>query len=330
MRKKLIRMPFVILAVVVLAAVSAVVVLVKQPVVPRGARPSPGLADAATLERHVRFLAEGCVPRDLAHPANLEKAAAYIEEQLRATGANVFDQRYRVRGEETRNLIAAFGPEKGPTLTVGAHYDAFGGLPGADDNASGTAGILELARLLAKEPAPKIRVELVAYTLEEPPHFRSEEMGSAVHAKSLGDRGLSSVGMIGLEMIGCFSDEPGSQTYPFPAMKAVYPSRGTFIALAGRPEDVGLLRSVKRAMARGSKLPVHSINAPPDLAPGIDLSDHERYWLLGMKAVMVTDTAFFRNARYHTPEDTPDTLDYVRMSKVVEGVLEAIVTLTRA
>jgi len=172
-----------------------------------------------------------------------------------------------------------------------------------------------------------MRVELVAYSLEEPPHFRTESMGSAVHAASLEAKKARVRAMISLEMIGCFSDEKDSQAYPLGVLKLLYPSTGNFIAVVGRIGGGRLVRVVKTAMRAATRLPVESINAP-GFIPGIDFSDHLSYWEHGYPAVMVTDTAFYRNPRYHTSDDTPDTLDYERMALVVDGVVAAVRALT--
>ena len=170
-------------------------------------------------------------------------------------------------------------------------------------------------------------MQLVAYCLEEPPFFATDKMGSAAHAARLNRDRVPVIGMISLEMVGYFSDAPGSQTYPAAIMGLLYPDNGNFIGVVGRFQDMGLTRTVKAAMLGASDLPVFSINAPP-LVPGIDYSDHRNYWPYGHEAVMITDTAFYRNFHYHTNEDTAGTLDYKRMAKVVQGVFAAVVALT--
>ena len=281
----------------------------------------------ARLEGHVRKLCLEFFPRDAFHPEVLDQAAAYVRAQFEGTGALVADQPFRVEGRRYRNVVASFGPETRDRVVVGAHYDAAGELPGADDNASGVAGLIELARLLAGARL-SIRVELVAFTLEEPPVFGSPAMGSAVHAKSLREAGARVRAMLSLEMIGCFSDEPGSQQFPLPLLRLFYPGRGNFLALAGRLGELGLLRRVKASMRSASRLPIRTIAAPRSLF-GIDLSDNVSYWDQGFPALMVTDTAFFRNQRYHTADDTSDTLDYVRMAEVVRGLFQAATDLAR-
>jgi hypothetical protein len=170
------------------------------------------------------------------------------------------------------------------------------------------------------------RIELALWPLEEPPNYRTPSMGSAVHARSLAEGGVRVGGMICLEMLGYFSDEPGSQSFPIPGMGLVYPSRGNFIAVVGNGSSRSFTREVKARMAGATELPVKSINAPA-LVPGVDFSDHYNFWKQGWDAVMITDTAFYRNPHYHQMSDTPDTLDYERLAHVVTGVYAAITTL---
>jgi Zn-dependent M28 family amino/carboxypeptidase len=278
--------------------------------------------EPARLAAHVRMLAETFVPRNESHPENLDRAAAYIRSHFAEAGGRVEDQPFEIGGRTYRNVIAHFGPATRERIVVGAHYDAAGPLPGADDNASGVAGLLELARLLGEAPPPA-HVELVAYTLEEPPFFAGPTMGSAFHVRSLKKKGVRVRAMICLEMIGYFTDEPGSQQFPHPALRFVYPSTGNFIAVVGRIGQGSLAGRIKRRMRRAAALPVHSINAPRWL-PGVDFSDHKNYWAAGWDAVMITDTAFFRNDNYHSAADTPDTLDYERMALVVQGLHAAV------
>jgi len=203
---------------------------------------------------------------------------------------------------------------------VGAHYDVCGDLPGADDNASGVAGLLEIARLLATRP-PRVPVELVAFSTEEPPFFGGADMGSAVHAADLLRQRVHVTGMICLEMIGCYTD--GTVRSPW-LLGLVYPRRGDFVAVVGRWEDRRLARRVKAGAKGAGGIRVVSFSGPPIL--GADLSDHRNYWSSGFHAVMVTDTAYLRNPRYHTSLDLPETLDYRRMAAVVDGVFNAIVS----
>ena len=285
------------------------------------------MPDPDQLRAHVRALSTTFHPRSFDHPANLEAAGDYVRDALRAATPQVIEQEVLVGGSRYRNLIARFGPATGPLVVIGAHYDSYGGpdahTPGADDNASGVAGLIELAGLMAVAP-PARPVELVAYTLEEPPNFRTEHMGSAWHAKALKRAGTDVELMLSLEMIGYFSDAPESQSFPFPFMRWLYPTTGNFIAIVSRPQDQRETRRLKASMAGASDLPVHSINTLPTI-PGIDFSDHLNYWGQGYPAAMVTDTAYERNHAYHLPGDTYDRLDYVRMAKVVQGVYAFVV-----
>ncbi len=246
---------------------------------------------------------------------------------MKAAGAEVAMQDYKVGGETYRNVIGRFGTEKDKTIIVGAHYDSCHHTPGADDNASGVAGLLELARLIGKEK-PDCGVELVAYTLEEPPFFGRPQMGSAVHATSVASRKDQIIGVIVLEMIGYFSDEPGSQAYPLPLMTAHYPDKGDFITVVSKWNQGGWISDVKAGMQGATDLPVYSFRGPASLQ-GIDFSDHRNYWPHDIPALMVTNTAFYRNRNYHSLYDTADRLDYNRMGKVVVGVYEAIRLLSR-
>ncbi|HEY0098813.1 MAG TPA: M28 family peptidase [Pyrinomonadaceae bacterium] len=302
---------------------------ITQPLISRGtAGGNVPPVDAARLEAHVRVLSGTLSPRDAGHPENLDRVAAYLRKEFeQAKAIEVSEQPFESRGRTYRNVIASFGPRDKELIVVGAHYDTAGALPGADDNASGVAGLLELAYLLGRIP-PAVRVELVAFTLEEPPYFRSPLMGSAIHASSLRAQGFNVRAMLSLEMIGYFSDQPESQHYPVSILKAFYPARGNFISVVGKMDQVRTMRRVKKAMLEASPLPVYSINAPRTI-PGVDFSDHLNYWNEGYDALMITDTAFYRNPNYHTFTDTPDTLDYKRMAMVVQGVYAAVLALSR-
>ena len=298
-----------------LAAVSAVS-CVTQPLV-QSIESREASVDAAALERHVHTLAVTFHPRSVDNLVNLDRAADYVLGQLRATGAATAEQMVEADGKQFRNLIARFGPRDGPLIVIGAHYDSCGDTPGADDNASGVAGLLELARLLALNP-PKHAVELVAFTLEEPPYFRTDSMGSHWHARELQRTNREVRLMLSLEMIGFYRDGAKTQAYPVSALKLLYPDEGNFIAIVAPIGDFTATRRVKGLFQGASDLPVVSINAPRSLQ-GVDFSDHASYWRFGMPAMMITDTSFFRNPNYHETSDTPETLDYARMAKVVRA-----------
>lgn len=279
----------------------------------------------AQLETHVRVLSEDILNRSWQHPEQLDLAANYIRGQWEAMGLTVEDQTYVIRGQTYRNVITrlpSHQPSDKGKIIIGAHYDSAHKLPGADDNASGTAGLIELTRRL-KDQALSQEIELVAYTLEEPPNFGTQKMGSYIHAESVYKSEQTIDLMISIEMIGYFSDEPGSQDFPLPMLKLFYPNKGDFIGIVDRLKSRQATR-VKRALRKATDLPVHSINGPANI-PGINFSDHLNYWHFGYDAVMITDTSFYRNKAYHKIGDTADRLDYDKMAKVVTA-LEYFVT----
>ena len=283
--------------------------------------------DPARLEAHVRKLAVELHPRDWIHREHLDEAAKWISSEFETAGARVSEQVFTVDEGTYRNVIGVFGPEEAPRVVVGAHVDTAGEQPGADDNASGVAGLIELAHALGTtKDLLKKRVELVAWTLEEPPHFRTKNMGSWVHADSLKKAGVEVHAMISLEMLAFFTDEPGSQQFPTVCLKPFYPSKGNFIAVIGLMGKGSLTRKIKGAMKGASDLPVRSMNGLRAI-PGVDFSDQLNYWDRGYRGVMITDSAFFRNPNYHETSDTPETLDYVRFAKVVQGVHQAVLAL---
>ena len=303
----------------ILLLLAAAFLALRQPTLVRVAYAGHARADAARLQRDVRFFTTFGA-RDAAHPESLDIAASYIANEFRAAGASVSEQIFVARKKTYRNVIADFGDDgHSPLLIVGAHYDAFSSgrrpLPGADDNASGTAGLLELARLLGKQ-RPARNVMLVAFANEEPPFFGSDEMGSAVHAAATAASGRTVDGMICLEMIGYFTPR---QHWDAAILRLLYPHRGDFVAVAGGWNDRALTRAVKQAIA-GAGAEVVSVTAPHDW---LDASDQRSYWARRWPAVMVTDTAYERNPNYHTVRDTAETLDYGRMAGVVDGVFNA-------
>lgn len=277
------------------------------------------------LRAHVEVLAITNFPRECLYVDKLDACADYIRTQFQEAGAIVEDQPFKVQRRTFRNVRGFFGDRNAPRIIVGAHYDVHESLPGADDNASGVAALLELGRLLGAMESPPA-VELVAYTLEEPPFFATPLMGSAIHAKSIAEESASIRGVIVLEMVGYFSDDWGSQSYPIPLLHLMYPSRGNFISVISRWDQAHWIKRVKTGMKGVTDLPVYSIRAPSSL-PGVDFSDHRNYWPYQIPALMITDTAFYRNDAYHTAADTPDTLDYDRMANVTIAVFSAIQTL---
>ncbi|MBI3775537.1 MAG: M28 family peptidase [Gammaproteobacteria bacterium] len=313
----------------------AIIGFVTQPFV-ASISSQPPEVNPTRLEAHVKHLSAELYPRSFDQLRNIERAGQYIRDEFISAGADVAIQEVSVQESTYKNIIGRFGPTSGPLLVIGAHYDSHGDAsegakyplgfdfdthtPGADDNASGVAGLIELAHLLHQK-LPSRSVELVAYTLEEPPHFRTEHMGSVWHARSLVEANRNIQLMLSLEMIGFFSDDADTQSFPVPGMGFLYPERGNFIALVGRLDGFRAVRKAKALMSGATDLPVFSINAP-SFIPGVDFSDHRSYWNLGFPALMVTDTAFYRNENYHRAGDTFEKLDYRRMAKVVQSIFE--------
>lgn len=282
-------------------------------------------AEPDRLRSDVEVLAASNPSRAFHNVAALNRAADHITDEFGKVGCEPERQTFRVKGDAFHNILCSWGPLDAPRLIIGAHYDvADDDNPGADDNASGVAALLELARMIEQtKPVLSRRVDLVAFSLEEPPNFRSNRMGSVVFARKLADQGVAVDLMISVEMIGYFSDEPGSQNYPVDGLDLLYPDRGNFIAIVGDAFERWAVARVKALMGAGNTLPVYSINAPASL-PGIDFSDHLSFWNRGFPALMVTDTSFYRNPNYHTPDDLPETLDYHRMAKVVDGLYQVL------
>ncbi len=317
-----------LLVVVVLGAASAAVFFwfLRNPV---SAPQYPADARRASIERlkaDVAFLAGLTPVRNSRNLESLNKAAAYIGDAFARAGCVPKEQPFKVNGAAYKNIICSFGPKDAPALVIGAHYDVFGkDNPGADDNASGVAGILELARLVAAaKPNLTHRLDLVAFTLEELPHFSQRTMGSQVYAREFLAARTPLKLMISVEMIGYFHDRIDSQSYPIGALKLIYPDKANFIAIVVRPFDRSQVARVKTLMSVTDALPVYSINAPSSLK-GVDFSDHRSFWEHDLPAVMVTDTAFYRNPNYHRATDLPESLDYRRMAMVVDGLYQVAV-----
>ncbi len=278
------------------------------------------------MRKTVEFMTEIRPYRNFLNLTSLNKVADYIKKRFEEYGLKTEEQRFTVKDSEYRNIIATAGPSVGRRIIVGAHYDAYGNQPGADDNASAVAGLLEIARLVKQnEKQLNYRVDFVAYSLEEPPFFRTENMGSYIHAKKMSDEGVVIRGMICLEMIGYFTDEEDSQEYPHPTMKLAYPSVGDFIGVVGNFGSFSLIREVRKHIKKAD-INVQMLSAPSAL-PGVDFSDHRSYWQFDYKAVMITDTAFYRNPNYHNMTDTIRTLDFDKMKQVVKGVSWAVLNM---
>jgi Zn-dependent M28 family amino/carboxypeptidase len=284
---------------------------------------------SARLRRHVSHLAGEIGERHVLRPEALHAAERYIADTLRGLGYAVARQNYEAQGVDCANLEAtiAGSARGGEIVLAGAHYDTVPGSPGADDNASGVAAILELARML-RDAQPARTVRLVAFVNEEPPFFFWGEMGSKVYARAARAGGDDIRVMLSLEMLGCYSDEPGSQDYP-PLLKHFYPKQGDYIAFVSNLRSRHALRRAFDAFRAGCDFPAEKLAAPA-LVPGVSWSDQLSFWREGYPAAMVTDTAFYRYRHYHRPTDTPEKLDYDRMAQVVEGLARALQRLAAA
>ncbi|MDI6686810.1 MAG: M28 family peptidase [Desulfobacterales bacterium] len=276
------------------------------------------------LQETVRYLSVEIGPRSYNDYEKLCQAAEYISSRFKEYGYNVNEQPFVFQGKTYRNIIGNMPGlnEEEEILVLGAHYDTVSGSPGADDNASAVAGLLEVARLVSKSRvAPAI--QFVAFALEEPPAYRTKNMGSYHYAQMLNKGRHKVFGMICLEMIGYFVDRPHSQEFPLPFMEKRFSDKGNFIAAVGNLRSRKFTEMVKEGFKEGTDIPIFSYNALP-IVIGIDLSDHWSFYQFGYPAVMITDTAFYRNPYYHTAKDIHDTLDYEKMAKVVYGVKAAI------
>lgn len=285
------------------------------------------------LYQDVEFLTTLRPFRNYKNLDSLEKVCQYIKEQFTKFSLEVEEQKWKARDSffgpmnEYKNIIASYNTEKTKRLIIGAHYDVDGDQPGADDNASAVAGLLETARLIA-ENRPKLdyRIDFVAYCLEEAPFYHSEKMGSYIHAKSLYDNKIDVIGMICYEMIGFFSDEEDSQFYPNTELSKLYPSIANFIIAVGVDKHKDFNEKIYSLMKENDGVDVEIINFPK--AEGLAvLSDHSSYWKFGYNAMMVNDTSFLRNPHYHRATDTIETLNFYKMSEVVNSCYNAIVKM---
>jgi Zn-dependent M28 family amino/carboxypeptidase len=290
--------------------------------------PLPPLTDKEQLihdnmKRHVEELAGRIGERNVWRPEAMAAAAGYIRNTLEDTGYVVNDQPFTSRGQ-TVNNIEAILPGHGAAeeiIVVGAHYDSVADSPGADDNASGVAAMLELARLLAGTALPRT-VRFVAFANEEAPFFYGDEMGSNLYAARAQAQGESIEAMLSLETVGYYTDQPGSQGYPFP-FSLFYPDTGNFIGFVGNLSSRPLVRKAVAAFRTSTAFPSEGVAAPSGIE-GIHWSDHWSFWEAGYPAIMVTDTAPFRYPYYHTSMDTPGQLDYTGLARVTSGLAEVV------
>ncbi|MBI5752820.1 MAG: M28 family peptidase [Hydrogenophilales bacterium] len=281
---------------------------------------------SANLLRHVQMLAGEIGERNVYRPAALDAAARYIEAEFAGIGYSVKRQTYVAQGVESANLEIVLPGQRWPdeSIVVGAHYDTVEGSPGADDNASAVAALIEIARLLHGH-APGRTLKLVAFVNEEPPFFFFGEMGSRVYARAARSRQENIRLMISLEMLGYYRDEAGSQAYP-PLFRYFHPDCGNFIAFVSNFRSRRVMRRAARAFRDHSDFPLES-TAAFGWIPGVAWSDHLSFWREGYRAFMCTDTAFFRNPYYHSAQDTPEKLDYPRLAVLTDALAKMCGTL---
>jgi len=284
-----------------------------------------GYTDTALIKSHLTTLTKTPKFRTEKNLDQLNKTADYIKNVFTQYSDSVSLQEYTVNGQIYKNVICSFGTENKKGIIVGAHYDVCGNQEGADDNASGVVGLLELSRLLKGKKLNQ-RIDLVAYTLEEPPYFRTAYMGSYVHAKALADKGVEVYGMVSLEMIGYFRDEKKSQNYPIGLLSLFYGNKGDYITLVKKFGAGQFVRKFCRTYKSTKAVRTKKFSAPAAV-PGIDFSDHLNYWKFGFSALMITDTSFYRNKNYHEATDTMETLDIPRLAKVIDGVFSTLIEI---
>jgi Zn-dependent M28 family amino/carboxypeptidase len=283
--------------------------------------PPPGIS-VANLKAHVQTLAGEIGERNVFRPRALRRAEEYIERAWRAQGYEVVRQEYMLGGEKWANLEVTRRGRSRPAafLLLGAHYDSIIGCPGANDNATGVAALLEIARSFTTiEPAASVR--FVAFVNEEPPLFKTAQMGSRVYAQMARARGDDIRAMVSLETIGYYSDTPGSQQFPFPSWlyDLAFPATGNFIIFASNWGSRAVMRRAVDLFRAQSDFPVESISTF-EIVPGVDWSDHDSFWRAGYPAFMVTDTALYRYPHYHEPTDTPDKVNYGALARVTQGL----------
>jgi Zn-dependent M28 family amino/carboxypeptidase len=319
-----------VLAVALLASLMWVLRMTRMPLKSyTGALPpltSEQMETANHLSRHVKYLSETIGERNLSRARTLEATTDYFQSQLKQAGYSVTEQTYLVQGRQVHNLEVRLpgGDTGGETVVVGAHYDSVAGSPGANDNATGVAAVLELARILQGVPHRKT-IRLALFVNEEPPFFQTADMGSVVYAQQLRSEHVAVAAMISLETIGFYSDVPGSQKYPV-LLGLFYPDRGNFIGFVGNPESRTLVRQSIRKFRETTSFPSEGVAAPADW-PGVGWSDHWSFWRDQYPAIMITDTALFRYPYYHTPLDTADRVNFEKMARVVEGVRRVVESL---
>ncbi|MBB6371087.1 M28 family peptidase [Chryseobacterium shigense] len=286
---------------------------------------SPVPADINLVKSHLEALTQTPEFRNHKNIGQLDAVADYIKQNFSKYGDSTVFQDYSVDGKIYKNVITSFGTENKKRIIIGAHYDVCGDQKGADDNATGVTALLELARML-KDQKLNYRIDLVAYTLEEPPYFRTENMGSYIHAQYLKDHNIDVYGMASVEMIGYFKDEKDSQGYPLGILSWIYGNKGDFITLVKKFSAGNFVNNFSTQFKASHQIKTETFTAPK-FVKGIDFSDHLNYWNFGYSALMITDTSFFRNKNYHQTTDTLETLDLLKMTKVIDAIFLSLTHL---
>lgn len=274
------------------------------------------------VEEIVNKLAVEIGIRNYVYFDNLKKTEEYIVDKFKDLGYDVSFSSYYIKDKKFNNIVAQLSEQDSDEeIIIGAHYDSCFN-PGADDNASGIAGLLELARLLKNEDI-KTNIKFIAFVNEEPPFFASEMMGSRIYAKQAKQKGARIKAAIIMDLIGYYNDEPNSQKY-LPFMGPFYPNKADFITCIGNIPSRKVVKSLKMHFKKESDFPFESLVAP-SLTPYVNFSDHWSFWQEGYPAVLITDTAFLRNKNYHIKSDLPDTLNYEKLAVMINGLKDAIV-----
>jgi hypothetical protein len=283
------------------------------------------------LHHHIHILTKHIGERNSTSYQSLTKAYHYIYDLMkRCSTFNIFDQRYEYEGNEYHNLVAekigSTKPEE--IIIIGAHYDTALKSPGADDNGSGIAALLELIKWFDNYENERT-LRFIAFTLEEPPVFGTPNMGSYVYANSCQQKQEKILAMFCLEMLAYFSNKKGSQRFFSPELKARFPDKGNFISIVGDLNSKILVETLTELLKKTTVIPVEPLVAYQPIK-GINFSDHASFWSFGYRAVMITDTAFYRNNHYHEPSDTVDTLNFNLFAKLVVGLHAAFIGMDKS
>jgi len=322
MKKKMIGTVLFIILLFAAYMIYAIVKIRFAPSIVTPGQQSAVSGDSRQLYSHVEHLSVRIGSRSIYEYSKLEETKRYVVSCLESFGYTPELQKYSYDGQVFSNVIVSIEGKTHPDemVIIGAHYDTVFGTPGADDNASAVAMLLEMSRIL-KGFSPGRTIRLVFFVLEEPPAFRTKHMGSYVYAKEAKVKNENIKAMICLEMLGYYTDKKGGQTFPLPLMNLMYSSTPDFIAVVGNLTSRNLVDAVRTSLTQRSSVPVETLSTV-SFVPGVDFSDHWSFWKMGYPAVMITDTAFYRNPNYHTERDTINTLDFNRMTELLKGLLQ--------